>query len=169
MIGAFMQKHRRPGWMRASRPVIIVGIIIGCIAFAGNGAWAGWFGSSSSGGYTTTNTPSFGSQPAPTTSGTAGEIVVHWATATFGMNNAQSFVVKRYDSSAAVQTVSGACAGTVSATGCVELNVPAGTWTYTVTPVLANSLWVGTESAKSNAVTTTGVASSNKVWFWVTP
>ena len=50
------------------------------------------------------------------------------------------------------------CSGTVSGLSCTENSVPAGTWRYTVTPKHSN--WLGTESAKSTAVTVVPVCSS---------
>ncbi|QHK20423.1 hypothetical protein GU243_12540 [Pseudarthrobacter psychrotolerans] len=44
----------------------------------------------------------------------------------------------------------GTCAGTIATLSCSEAALPAGTWYYTVTPVLA--AWVGPESARSVGV-----------------
>ena len=145
--------------------VVLVSILVGS---AGAGAWAGWYGSFSVGGVGTTSAASIGVQTAPTTTGTGGEIVVSWPAASLGSGTIKNYTVARYSGSVA-QTVTGACAGTVANTGCVEIGVPAGTWTYTATPILTGTSWVGSESAKSVAVTTTGTAGSNNLWFWVTP
>src|ERR1700758_2725004 len=48
--------------------------------------------------------------------------------------------------------------GSTASLSCTENNVPAGSWKYTVTPVLNN--WVGTESAKSAAVSTGSISLS---------
>ena len=62
------------------------------------------------------------------------------------------YLVKRYDAGTlAPQTVLTACTGTVTATSCVENNVPNGSWKYAVTPVFATN-WQGPESAKSATV-----------------
>jgi hypothetical protein len=65
-------------------------------------------------------------------------------------------VIKRYDTSNNLQTIGSACAGTVAALTCTENAVPAGSWTYTVTP--AQGSWRGTESAKSATATVTAAA-----------
>jgi VCBS repeat-containing protein len=62
-----------------------------------------------------------------------------------------AYTVKRY-SGASQQTVLGGCAGTVTVLNCTENNVPAGTWTYTITPLFAAN-WTGAESARSAVVT----------------
>ena len=159
----------RSGRMRRglglSLGVMLVSLLVGS---AGVGAWAGWYGSFSVGGVGTTSAASIGVQTAPTTTGTGGEIVISWPAASVGSGTVKTYTVNRY-SGAVAQTITGACAGPVANTGCVEINVPAGTWTYTATPILTGTNWVGGESAKSIAVTTTGVAGSNNLWFWVAP
>ncbi len=67
-----------------------------------------------------------------------------------------SYAVKRY-SSAGATTPSSTFICSWASGGplvCSEPSVPGGTWYYTDTPAIAGSLWVGTESAKSNGVTT---------------
>jgi trimeric autotransporter adhesin len=62
------------------------------------------------------------------------------------------YIVKRYpDPSGSAVTVGAGCSGTITALNCSELNVPDGTWTYTVTPVIGTN-WVGTESNKSSSI-----------------
>lgn len=148
--------------------VTVLAVPVLGIGEAGNKAWAGWFGGWGAGQAVTTVASSIGTQTAPTVSGTAGEVTVRWTAATMGTGTISSYTVKRY-SGTTLQTITGACAGTVTNTGCVEINVPAGTWTYSVTPTLAGTLWVGAESATSTAVTTSGIPTNNSLYFWVTP
>ncbi len=51
----------------------------------------------------------------------------------------------------------GLIAGSSATLECVEASVPAGSWVYSVTPVMRT--WTGDESASSNAVTSSGAAS----------
>ena len=62
-----------------------------------------------------------------------------WPTATA----VGGYLVKRYDSEhRLLQTILSACTGTITALSCVESSVPAGSWKYTVTPVIGTN-WVG--------------------------
>lgn len=63
------------------------------------------------------------------------------------------YTVARYSSASGGIKVSGTggCAGTITVLTCSEASLPAGTWYYTVTPVLG--AWVGVESARSMGVT----------------
>ncbi len=60
------------------------------------------------------------------------------------------YTVRRYDTSNAAQTVLTDCIAPTT-TSCVEHNVPAGTWVYTVQARTAS--WTGAESSASAAVT----------------
>ncbi|MCU1657692.1 MAG: hypothetical protein JWO57_2348 [Pseudonocardiales bacterium] len=74
-----------------------------------------------------------------------------------------AFVVNRYStSSGGAPAATFACTpgGTGASVSCTESAVPAGTWYYSDTPAVSGSLWQGTESARSNAVTTDTVAPS---------
>src|SRR5204862_8016052 len=82
------------------------------------------------------------------------EVSVSWGAATLS-NGAPvgGYLVERFPfggGSAALSSV-GSCTGTVAPTSCVEDDVPAGTWKYTVTPVLGG--WHGAESLTSGVVT----------------
>lgn len=49
------------------------------------------------------------------------------------------YVIDRFDAASGIQATIGAGgSGTVATTTCTELNVPAGTWIYTDTPVPDN-------------------------------
>lgn len=62
------------------------------------------------------------------------------------------YTVARYASAAGGTRVAagGECAGNIAALTCTEAALPAGTWYYTVTPVLG--AWAGAESARSAGV-----------------
>ena len=61
------------------------------------------------------------------------------------------YTVKRYNAAGVAQTVGAGCSGTLTTLSCTESSVPAGAWTYTVTPSLDS--WLGAESPRSAAVT----------------
>lgn len=62
------------------------------------------------------------------------------------------YTVARYSSASGGIKVSGTggCAGIITVLTCSEASLPAGTWYYTVTPVLG--AWVGVESARSAGI-----------------
>src|SRR5947209_2903429 len=77
-------------------------------------------------------------------------VTVSWTPVTFA-GASLSYVVRRYDGAGKARVVGAGCAGRIPAPepppetlSCTEDSVPAGTWTYTVTPVLAS--WLGGES-----------------------
>jgi hypothetical protein len=95
-----------------------------------------------------------GKTPSVSASG-GSSVTVTWTAATIvtGVNVA-GYTIKRYDPTTQAQaTVGSGCSGTITATTCTELNVPAGSWVYTDTPVQMN--WTGGQSAQSSTVVTT--------------
>ncbi|WP_248758629.1 hypothetical protein [Pseudarthrobacter sp. SSS035] len=90
---------------------------------------------------------------APTASASAGAASVSWpSSTTAGGKSVSGYTVARYSSETDGTKVAagGGCLGTVTALGCSEAALPAGTWYYTVTPVLGS--WAGPESARSGGV-----------------
>lgn len=168
MIYSRKRTLRRIFIPRLNRISIVSMLVVASLLSGCGGAFASWWGKSTSGSVAHVNAASIGTQSAPTVVGSGGEVVVSWSAATLGSSTVKSYTVMRYSGSTA-QAVTGACAGAVVNIGCVELNVPAGTWTYTVTPVLSGTSWVGVESSASAPVTTSGVSSGNSLWLWVTP
>jgi hypothetical protein len=90
----------------------------------------------------------------PTASANGSTVTVSWSAATFA-NGAPvaGYVVDRYSSTGVLQTIGSGCSGVITTLTCAELAVPAGTWTYTDTPVQLS--WTGTASAQSNSVQVT--------------
>jgi hypothetical protein len=132
--------RRLPGWLLA---VIIA-------AGAGPGAaYAAWSGTGSASGKVQAATMPAGS--APTASAAGHSVTVSWSSETLMGQSVTGYIVKRYNAGGAAQTVGAGCSGTITALSCTESAVPAGTWTYTVTPQLYT--WTGTASAASAAVT----------------
>ena len=90
---------------------------------------------------------------APIASASAGAASVSWQQGTTAAGRPVArYTVARYPSAAGGTKVAagGACAGNIDALTCTEAALPAGTWYYTVTPVLG--AWAGAESARSIGV-----------------
>ena len=124
-------------------------------------AWASWTTPASAGskGGATAATVNQGATPSVNVTSIGREVAVSWGAATLS-NGAPvgGYLVNRYPSgggSAALSTI-GSCTGTVTSTSCVEDDVPAGTWRYTITPVLG--VWHGAESLTSGVVTMAAAA-----------
>src|ERR1700759_4096632 len=88
---------------------------------------------------------------APTVTAIGHTVTVNWTAGTVAGQSVTGYTVKRYNGAGAAQTVGAGCSGALTVLTCTESSVPAGTWTYTVTPSLAS--WQGAESSASAAVT----------------
>jgi hypothetical protein len=130
-------------------------VFLVCCALAGlaASAWALWSAASSSTSQGAAAAASVNQAATPTTAGAPSQTVtVSWAASTLSNGHAVGgYLVKRYSAGGALQTTLSACAGTISALGCVETNVPDGTWHYTVTPVIATN-WQGPASVASTSI-----------------
>ncbi|HEX3975717.1 MAG TPA: hypothetical protein VHW96_05600 [Solirubrobacteraceae bacterium] len=132
--------RRLPRWLLA---VILA-------ACAGPGAaYAAWSGTGATVGQVQAATMPAGT--APTVSATGHSVTVSWTGGTLLGQSLNGYTVKRYNAAGVSQTVSSGCSGTIAALSCTESSVPAGIWTYTVTPLLYS--WLGTASSASSAVT----------------
>lgn len=136
--------HRRVTWT-------LLAVLF--ISWGGPAANAFWQSLSSSNfGAAKADTMPQGGAPTAALNGT--NATVTWAAvATPGGHAVTGYTVARYSAPAGGTKIAagGGCAGTVTSLSCVEQNLPAGTWYYTVTPVI--SLWTGVESARSGGVT----------------
>jgi hypothetical protein len=114
-------------------------------------AWSYWATTATGTGAATAATVGPGAQPSASVAD--GTVTVTWPATTLSNGDAvDGYVVTRYDGNATEpQTTLSSCAGTVTATTCAEADVPAGSWTYTVTPLVGQS-WRGAESPRSDAV-----------------
>jgi hypothetical protein len=118
-------------------------------------AWGYWSAASAAGsqGAAVAASVNQGAAPTGTRSG-ATDVTVSWGASTLSDGRAvDGYVIARYAAgSGTVQTILTGCAGTVTATSCLEPGVPPGQWQYTVTPVIGTN-WRGPESVKSGVVT----------------
>ncbi|HWM22013.1 MAG TPA: hypothetical protein VNO51_20145, partial [Ilumatobacteraceae bacterium] len=86
------------------------------------------------------------------------EVTLSWSATTLtGGTPAESYIVRRYDTSNVAQPVLAGC-DVVTSTGCVENNVPIGAWTYSVQARMGS--WSGVEGTPSATIT---VATSSLV------
>ena len=107
-------------------------------------AQASWNGGGN-GGQAHSKARSLGAMAAPTVSATGRSVSVSWSAPSDGAPPT-GYIVKRYDGSdTRARRSAAACAGTVTtARAASRTAVPAGSWTYKVTPARAN--WRGAES-----------------------
>lgn len=124
----------------------IVAIVVGVSTGSALGYWTGGPGQLLRGSGAAAAT-SVNAGPTPVVDAQGSSYGVTWNPATMSSGAAVSgYQVQRYDAGTnALQTIGSSCAGTISATSCTEAGVPAGSWRYTVTP-LVGSNWRGAES-----------------------
>ena len=133
--------------MRLLRAWLVAAVLVS--AAVPGAAYAAWSGTGTGAGQATAAALPAGSTP--TVSATGHSVTVSWAATSLLGQNATGYAVKRYDSSGTSQTIGSGCSGTIAALTCTETSVPAGTWTYTVTPSL--HAWSGSESPRSSTAT----------------
>ncbi len=130
---------------RLSRWLLVVALAAG----AGPGAaYAAWSGSGATTVQVQAATMPGGS--APTASATGHTITVGWTAGTVAGQSVTGYTVKRYNAAGVAQTIGSGCSGTLTGLSCTESSVPAGAWTYAVTPSFHS--WEGAESPPSAAV-----------------
>jgi Bacterial Ig-like domain len=125
---------------------VLAGLFLVAATSVASAAWGGG-GNGQAGARATT--VDAGGTPSATLSGRTVELT--WPAVTLSNGVAvTSYLVRRYDWTGVVeQTIaSGTCAVPAATTSCSETDVPAGTWTYSVTPAFGP--WRGPESAKTS-------------------
>ncbi len=132
-------------------------IVLACVTATSGVAWAFWTTTAAPGGNGASGAASMNDIPTPSASASGRTVSISWAASTLSNGvPVDGYIVSRYDGAALTQQPIGAgCAGTVTATSCAEVGVPAGQWVYSVTPVLAKN-WRGQGSVKSGPVTVAG-------------
>jgi hypothetical protein len=125
-------------------------VVVSCIAAVSipSTADAAWILSPTGNAYSKGLAMPTGATPTVTTS--TNNVTVAWAASTIGGAAASGYMVRRYDSANALQSIGTSCSGLITATACTETGVPAGHWKYTVTPTRGS--WIGGESAYSTSV-----------------
>jgi Chitobiase/beta-hexosaminidase C-terminal domain len=131
----------------------LAGLVLAATAAS---AFAFWAATSAAGstGMAAAATVNQGATPSAYMSAVGREVSVTWGASTLSNGAAVSgYLVKRYPDGGGVGVISpiGSCTGTVAGITCVEDDTPAGTWRYTITPVIGT--WHGAESAVSGVVT----------------
>src|SRR5256885_2998496 len=124
------------------RVVAAMALVTAIATLAPSVANASWQSVGSGSGYSRAQTMPAGNTPTASVSGR--NVTLSW-TASSGSVSVTGYLVKRYNTSGAQQTIGASCAGTIATTGCTEAAVAAGSWRYAVTPVHGN--WRGAESA----------------------
>ncbi|MFC8040873.1 hypothetical protein ACFUOZ_16095 [Paenarthrobacter sp. NPDC057355] len=149
-----MSQDRQPSRITMGRwnrlVVIALGILL--VSFGGPAASAFWGSVSSGTGAVKADSVVQGAKPTTSVSGT--NVTVNWtASTTAAGRSVTGYSIGRYSSATGGTRVAatGTCQGMIVALSCAEASVPAGTWYYTVTPVL--SLWQGVESPRSAGTT----------------
>ncbi|WP_309617453.1 LamG domain-containing protein [Salinibacterium sp.] len=90
------------------------------------------------------------------------QVTVNWTATTLSNGVAVTgYAVTRYNSANVAQSTLAGCAGTITATTCIENGVPDGLWTYRITPLLQN--WVGVQGTASTQVRTDTTAPVNNI------
>jgi len=121
------------------------------VFLAGGGAWAYWSVTASGIGAAGAAVVNHGEKP----SGVVADDTVTLTWPSSALSNGEAvdgYAITRYDAVTLVsQTLLSSCRGIVETTVCTEVDVPAGTWSYTVTPLIG-AQWRGAESDRSEPV-----------------
>jgi hypothetical protein len=151
---------------RRFRPWRGIAFLAAIVVFslAGSGVWAYWSAGSGTGGsgVAAATTVGAGAMPTATSAGTT--VNLSWAASTLANGSpVTGYLVKRYNATTLVaQIILSSCAGTISATSCTESAVPAGSWRYSITPVVGTN-WKGAESPLTPAIFTDSAAPANSL------
>jgi hypothetical protein len=144
---------------REGRRVSILALVIALIVLGAAGtAFAVWTGTFTGNSYTKADTLATGATPnTPTTNTPNGNTVAFSFTRALTVAGvtipAANYTIQRYTATGgSAVPVSNACSLASTTVTCTESSVPDGAWKYTDTPTFGTN-WVGTESAKSAAVT----------------
>ncbi|MEQ4564607.1 hypothetical protein [Paenarthrobacter sp. CAP02] len=135
-------------WNRLA--LVVAGILL--VSWGGPAASAFWGSVGTGSGASVADAVAQGAKPTTAVSGA--NVTVSWAaTTTAAGRPVGGYSIARYGTATGGTKVpaTGGCSSSVAGLSCIESNVPAGTWYYSVTPML--SLWQGTESTRSVGTT----------------
>jgi len=137
-------------WSRIVHSAVTILAVVASVWLVASPASATWGASGVGTVAGAAATVNAGNEPSGSASGSA--VTIGWAPSTLSDGAAVSgYVISRYAvSNGSPATVNPGCSGVISTTTCTELSVPAGSWEYTVTPVLAN--WRGSASSYSSPI-----------------
>src|SRR5690349_9051123 len=125
-----MRRQNAPRSRMSLRGSIRLLGVCGAFVLLTPGAFAGWAVSAVGAGRAVAQAIPTAATPSATATGQS--VTVSWSATTLpGGTPANGYVVRRYNASLIQQTVLSSCASVTTNT-CVENNVPAGTWTYSV-------------------------------------
>lgn len=143
--------HRnQPRRRRLSR---IAGVLAAAVVISWGGPAANAFWQTLGSNAGSARADSIPAVAAPSAAVSGGAASVTWKQGTTAEGRpVAGYTVARYSAATGGTNVAagGGCAGTITALNCSEASLPAGTWYYTVTPVLG--LWAGAESVRSGGV-----------------
>jgi hypothetical protein len=126
--------------MRRRSRSIVIALVVAALTCAGPAALAAWNFSGDGNGRSRAISMPAGSTPTASVSNR--NVQVTWAAVTMPDGGAvDSYLVKRYNTSGAEESINGACDVVISTTTCTESTVPPGTWRYAVAPRLGS--WQG--------------------------
>jgi len=127
-----IRSRRKAKLRRLAAAIVAFTLVVGV-------AWGYWFADSAAGGNGAAALTTVNAGATPTANASGQDVTVDWDASTLSNGHAvDGYIVKRY-SGATPQTVLSGCSGTITATSCIENSVPAGTWTYSITPVFATN------------------------------
>src|SRR5712691_6929114 len=118
-------------------------VVATVIAGAAATAWAYWTATATAGsnGAATAATVNQGATPSASLTSVGREVTVSWGVSTLSNGvHVDGYLVERYPSGGGIGTISpiGSCSGRVTSASCVEDDVPAGSWRYTITPAIGS-------------------------------
>ncbi len=130
-------------------PVVAVLTVLSIAA-----AWAFWTTDVAAGSSGAAGAATVDQGARPSASVVDATVTVSWNPTALSSGAAvDGYLIRRYDAGTLVPaSMTGTCAGTVTASSCTEPNVLDGSWVYTVTPVVGTA-WRGAESESSAVVT----------------
>jgi len=144
-----MAPHRRA--RRTIALVVAVGVLVLVPAGRSGAAWTAASGTGGAAGRAMTMPA--GQRPSAVASGA--DVTVRWPAALLPDGTpVAGYRIERLDGNGTAHAVAADCAADVSTTTCTEHGVPAGTWTYTDTPL--QDAWTGATSGPSAPVTVGG-------------
>jgi hypothetical protein len=152
--GGIQPPRRRRSRTLLHRQRLLVAVVAVAVAGALTGGVLAYFtgtaapGAAGAGQSTTVN-----QGPIPTPAASGNSVTLTWSATTLANGAAvDAYMVNRYDANTDALQVTGiGCNGTVTDLTCTEMNLPPGSWYYTITP-LKGTYWQGPQSEPSGSI-----------------